>query len=138
MPPKKKEEAKPKPLIGRVGTNLKMGIVGLPNAGFVAINFIEFEWYSWIYCFRKSTFFNILTKSSVPAENFPFCTINPNESNVENLSNTNVWDLSLGRVPVPDARFDFLCQHYEPFRYWIDPFLSNITFISLLANSLHI
>jgi hypothetical protein len=43
MPPKKKEEAKPKPLIGRVGTNLKMGIVGLPNAGFVAINFIEFE-----------------------------------------------------------------------------------------------
>jgi obg-like ATPase 1 len=30
---------------------------------------------------RKSTFFNILTKSSVPAENFPFCTINPNESN---------------------------------------------------------
>ncbi|CAF3841639.1 unnamed protein product [Rotaria sordida] len=79
MPPKKKEEAKPKPLIGRVGTSLKMGIVGLPNAG-------------------KSTFFNILTKSSVPAENFPFCTINPNES----------------RVPVPDARFDFLCHHYEP------------------------
>ncbi|CAF2354606.1 unnamed protein product [Rotaria sp. Silwood2] len=79
MPPKKKEEAKPKPLIGRIGTNLKMGIVGLPNAG-------------------KSTFFNILTKSSVPAENFPFCTINPNES----------------RVPVPDSRFDFLCQHYEP------------------------
>jgi len=36
MPPKKKEEAKPKPLIGRVGTNLKMGIVGLPNAGFVS------------------------------------------------------------------------------------------------------
>lgn len=35
MPPKKKEEAKPKPLIGRVGTNLKMGIVGLPNAGLV-------------------------------------------------------------------------------------------------------
>lgn len=33
MPPKKKEEAKPKPLIGRVGTSLKMGIVGLPNAG---------------------------------------------------------------------------------------------------------
>ena len=33
---KKKEEAKPKPLIGRVGTNLKMGIVGLPNAGLVS------------------------------------------------------------------------------------------------------
>jgi obg-like ATPase 1 len=36
MPPKKKEEEKPKALIGRVGTNLKMGIVGLPNAGFVS------------------------------------------------------------------------------------------------------
>jgi hypothetical protein len=41
MPPKKKEEAKPKPLIGRVGTNLKMGIVGLPNAGFVYKIFIK-------------------------------------------------------------------------------------------------
>ncbi len=83
MPPKKKEEEKPRPLIGRVGTNLKMGIVGLPNAGFVWINFIEFEFDSFGLFFfsRKSTFFNILTKSSVPAENFPFCTINPNESN---------------------------------------------------------
>ena len=36
MPPKKKEDEKPKALIGRVGTNLKMGIVGLPNAGFVS------------------------------------------------------------------------------------------------------
>ncbi len=42
MPPKKKEEAKPKPLIGRVGTNLKMGIVGLPNAGFVDIILIKY------------------------------------------------------------------------------------------------
>ncbi len=40
MPPKKKEEAKPKPLIGRVGTNLKMGIVGLPNAGLVSIEIL--------------------------------------------------------------------------------------------------
>lgn len=78
MPPKKKEEAKPKPLIGRVGTNLKMGIVGLPNAGFVSNENILSN---LTYFFnRKSTFFNILTKSSVPAENFPFCTINPNES----------------------------------------------------------
>ena len=29
---------------------------------------------------RKSTFFNVLTKSGAPAENFPFCTIDPNES----------------------------------------------------------
>lgn len=79
MPPKKKEEAPKQVLIGRVGTNLKIGIVGLPNVG-------------------KSTFFNCLTKSEANAENFPFCTIDPNES----------------RVPVPDARFDFLCETYAP------------------------
>ncbi len=61
MPPKKEAQAEPKPLIGRVGTNLKVGIVGLPNVG-------------------KSTFFNILTKSEAAAENFPFCTIDPNEN----------------------------------------------------------
>ena len=61
MPPKKNAVPEAKPLIGRVGTNLKVGIVGLPNVG-------------------KSTFFNILTKSEAPAENFPFCTIDPNEN----------------------------------------------------------
>ena len=61
MPPKKTEEPEKKPLIGRVGTNLKVGIVGIPNVG-------------------KSTFFNVLTKSSAAAENFPFCTIDPNEN----------------------------------------------------------
>ena len=47
----------------------KCGIVGLPNVG-------------------KSTLFNALTKSSIPAENFPFCTIEPN----------------IGKVPLPDKR----------------------------------
>lgn len=61
MPPKKVEEPEKKPLIGRVGTNLKVGIVGVPNVG-------------------KSTFFNVLTKSQAAAENFPFCTIDPNEN----------------------------------------------------------
>ncbi|EGI59773.1 GTP-binding protein [Acromyrmex echinatior] len=61
MAPKKPEEPERKPLIGRVGTNLKMGIVGIPNVG-------------------KSTFFNVLTKSQAAAENFPFCTIDPNEN----------------------------------------------------------
>lgn len=61
MPPKKVAEPERKPLIGRVGTNLKVGIVGVPNVG-------------------KSTFFNVLTKSSAAAENFPFCTIDPNEN----------------------------------------------------------
>ncbi|KAH0566823.1 hypothetical protein KQX54_004588 [Cotesia glomerata] len=63
MPPKKVEEPERKPLIGRVGTNLKIGIVGIPNVG-------------------KSTFFNVLTKTR--------------------------------RVPVPDARFDYLCEYYKP------------------------
>ncbi|KAK2108795.1 hypothetical protein P7K49_013960 [Saguinus oedipus] len=50
------------------------------------------------YMLQKSTFFNVLTNSQASAENFPFCTIDPNES----------------RVPVPDERFDFLCQYHKP------------------------
>jgi GTP-binding protein YchF len=49
--------------------SLKCGIVGLPNVG-------------------KSTLFNALTKAAIPAENYPFCTIEPN----------------IGVVPVPDPR----------------------------------
>jgi len=80
MPPKKKEEApKPPKILGRMGTNLKIGIVGLPNVG-------------------KSTFFNVLTKSAIPAENFPFCTIDPNEA----------------RVAIPDYRFDMLIKDWKP------------------------
>ncbi|XGW23019.1 hypothetical protein V3C99_005341 [Haemonchus contortus] len=79
MPPKKKGEVERVPLLGRLGTNLRIGILGLPNVG-------------------KSTFFNVLTKSQAQAENFPFCTIDPNES----------------RVPVSDPRFDWLVEHYKP------------------------
>eukprot|EP01054_Gregarina_sp_Poly1_P010034 Gregarina_sp_Poly_1__10033@NODE_672_length_6835_cov_143_220597_g507_i0_p2_GENE_NODE_672_length_6835_cov_143_220597_g507_i0NODE_672_length_6835_cov_143_220597_g507_i0_p2_ORF_typecomplete_len392_score65_32YchFGTPase_C/PF06071_13/4_6e39MMR_HSR1/PF01926_23/4_8e28MMR_HSR1/PF01926_23/1_9e03FeoB_N/PF02421_18/8_1e08FeoB_N/PF02421_18/33MnmE_helical/PF12631_7/0_047Roc/PF08477_13/0_1Roc/PF08477_13/3_3e03Dynamin_N/PF00350_23/1_6AAA/PF00004_29/0_37TrwB_AAD_bind/PF10412_9/0_39RsgA_GTPase/PF03193_16/0_77RsgA_G len=77
MPPKKKEE--PKLLLGRPKGNLRMGLVGLPNVG-------------------KSTTFNLLCKQSVPAENFPFCTIDPHEA----------------RMNVPDTRFKWLCEHYRP------------------------
>uniref|UniRef100_H3DHS4 Obg like ATPase 1 n=2 Tax=Tetraodon nigroviridis TaxID=99883 RepID=H3DHS4_TETNG len=76
---KGEDAPKPAPLIGRFGTSLKIGVVGLPNVG-------------------KSTFFNVLTKSQAAAENFPFCTIDPNES----------------RVPIPDQRYDFLCRIHKP------------------------
>ena len=52
---KGKEEPIKISLLGRPGNTVKMGIVGLPNVG-------------------KSTFFNLLCKMNVSAENFPFCT----------------------------------------------------------------
>ncbi|KAK9813327.1 hypothetical protein WJX73_000148 [Symbiochloris irregularis] len=80
MPPKKKDEGpKERPILGRFKSHLKIGIVGLPNVG-------------------KSTLFNVLTKLSIPAENFPFCTIEPNSA----------------RVHVPDERFTWLCNTYKP------------------------
>jgi ribosome-binding ATPase YchF (GTP1/OBG family) len=52
----------------------------------------------FIWHHRKSSLFNTLTDSSVPAENYPFCTIDPSEA----------------RVQVPDARFDWLVDLYQP------------------------
>ncbi|KAF3827269.1 hypothetical protein GH733_002755 [Mirounga leonina] len=63
LPKKGGDGIKPPPIIGRFGTCLKIGIVGLPNVG-------------------KSTFFSVLTNSQASAENFPFCTFGPNESRV--------------------------------------------------------
>ncbi|HMT93378.1 redox-regulated ATPase YchF [uncultured Thiothrix sp.] len=59
----------------------KCGIVGLPNVG-------------------KSTLFNALTKAGIQAENYPFCTIEPN----------------VGIVPVPDLRLDELSIIVKPER----------------------
>lgn len=59
----------------------KCGIVGLPNVG-------------------KSTLFNALTKAGIDAENFPFCTIEPNS----------------GVVPMPDPRLDKLSAIVNPER----------------------
>jgi GTP-binding protein YchF len=61
--------------------SLKCGIVGLPNVG-------------------KSTLFNALTKSGIAAENYPFCTIEPN----------------IGIVEVPDPRLDELSRIVNPQR----------------------
>ena len=59
--------------------SLKCGIVGLPNVG-------------------KSTLFNALTRAAIPAENYPFCTIEPN----------------VGVVPVPDARLHEIAAIAKP------------------------
>ena len=58
---------------------LKCGIVGLPNVG-------------------KSTLFNALTSSGIQAENFPFCTIDPN----------------IGIVNLPDRRLNKIAEIVDP------------------------
>jgi len=97
MPPKKqvKEE---KVLLGRPGNSLKSGIVLLPDVCSLTANANNFTQVG-LANVGKSTLFQAITKCSLgnPA-NFPFATIEPEEA----------------RVIVPDARYDWLCEHYKP------------------------
>jgi len=71
--------AAPKRVICRPTSNLKVGICGLPNIG-------------------KSMMFNAISMQNVPSENYPFCTIDPNNAT----------------VAVPDPRVEWLKNHYNP------------------------
>jgi len=74
-----KAPPKDRPVLGRVRTHLKIGVVGLPNVG-------------------KSSLFSLLTKLEVKCENYPFCTIEPNNA----------------KVALPDTRWRWLCDHFKP------------------------
>lgn len=78
---------------------MKCGIVGLPNAG-------------------KSTLFRALTSIKVPAENYPFCTIEPNR----------------GVVQVPDPRVEKLSQIFQPEKT-IYPFMEFVDIAGLIQGA---
>lgn len=102
MSPKKKVVADEKfPwMLGRFSTHLKVGLVGMPNVG-------------------KSTLYNSLSKSNhADAQNFPFCTIDPNET----------------RVFVDDERFDWLVEKNKP-KSEVKAFLSVVDIAGLVSGA---
>lgn len=78
MPPKKKAQPD-RILLGRPTNNVKIGLVGMPNVG-------------------KSSLFNLFGGLQVAAENYPFCTIDPSDT----------------QVKVPDKRFKRMCNDFKP------------------------
>lgn len=79
--------------------SLKCGIVGLPNVG-------------------KSTLFNALTKAAIAAENYPFCTIEPN----------------VGVVEVPDSRLTQLAELIQPEKI-VSAFVEFVDIAGLVAGA---
>jgi hypothetical protein len=134
MPPKKDDGGDAKAVrFGRVRSNLKMGLVGLPNVG-------------------KSSLFNLLCQQEAEAANYPFCASAPPPASVSASASASVslcmhaWHACIGafhsttcptvpidlhprpspppnpgtinpnesRCAVPDQRFDYLCELFKP------------------------
>ncbi|KAG5635480.1 hypothetical protein H0H81_011083 [Sphagnurus paluster] len=119
MPPKKAAAPEKKTLLGRPSNNLKIGIVGLflqKSRVFSDLSVVSFLGLPNV---GKSSFFNALSETDLgKAANFPYATINPEEA----------------RIPVPDARFEWLCETYKPVSR-VPAFLTCIDIAGLTAGA---